>query len=140
MMAVNVKEAGSSCRNVKTLTEISQSFILKYTHHVVWRQLDPPNPRCHDEFRPHKFPMTCPLPPERLSDERSPDRFRKNLKTVRDYFSENLVRPVYSSLTEQCVKFVTCHLLQHGDIILQMILQDELSRSLVMNAKHIVYR
>ena len=139
-MAVNVKETRGSCKNVKTLTEICQSFILKYTHHVVWRRLDPPNPQCHEEFKPYNFQMRCPLPLARDKEEKNPDLFRKNLKNIRDYFSENLVRPVYNSLTEKCVKFVTNHLLQHGDIILQMILQDELSRSLVMNAKHIVYR
>ena len=139
-MAVNVKETRGSCKNVKTLTEICQSFILKYTHHVVWRQLDPPNPQCHEEFKPYNFPMSFPLPLASIMEEKNPDIFRKNLKNIREYFSENLVRPVYNSLTEKCVKFVTNHLLQHGDVILQMIFQDELSRCLVMNAKHIVYR
>ena len=139
-MAVNVKEARGSCKNVKTLTEICQSFILKYTHHAVWRQLDPPNPLHHEEFRPHDFLMRVQLPLAREAEEKNPDLFRKNLRNIRDYFSENLVRPVYNSLTEKCVKFVTNHLLQHGDVILQMIFQDDLSRSLVMNAKHIVYR
>ena len=84
--------------------------------------------------------MSFTLPLAKNIEEKTPDIFRKNLKIIRDYFSENLVRPVYNSLTEKCVKFVTNHLLQHGDVILQMIFQDELSRCLVMNAKHIVYR
>ena len=37
-------------------------------------------------------------------------------------------------------RFVTEHVLQHGDVLLQLVFQDNLSRSLVINAKHIVYR
>jgi len=62
------------------------------------------------------------------------------LKIIKSYFSENLVRPVYDKLTEKCQKFVTENLLQHGDIILQLIFQDNLSKNLSVTAKHIVYR
>ena len=68
-MTVNVKEARGSCKNVKTLTDICQSFILKYTHHAVWRQLDPPNPLHHEEFRPHNFPMRAQLPLARGTED-----------------------------------------------------------------------
>ena len=37
-------------------------------------------------------------------------------------------------------RFVTEHVLQHGDVLLQLVFQDNLSRRLVINAKHIVYR
>ena len=130
----------SCSRDVDSLTKICQSLILKYTHHVVWRQLDPPNTKWPDEFQPQKFAMKCQLPGVRREEEKNPDTFRHNLRLIRNYFSENLVRPVYNSLTDKCVKFVTNNLLQHGDIILQMIFQDDLSKSLVINAKHIVYR
>ena len=117
-------------REVDTLTKICQTFILKYTHHIVWRRLDPPNANWPEEFKPHRFslPNNFFLPNDIREEEKNPDRFRKNLKLVREYFSSNLVRPVYNSLSEECVKLVTNNVLKHGDIILQLVFQDELSR------------
>ena len=117
-------------REVDTLTKICQTFILKYTHHIVWRRLDPPNANWPEEFKPHRFslPNNFFLPNGIREEEKNPDRFRKNLKLVREYFSSNLVRPVYNSLSEECVKLVTNNVLKHGDIILQLVFQDELSR------------
>ena len=96
---------------------------------------------------------------------RDPARFRANLRAVRDHFSSSLVRPVHEALAERCARsvtrdilcnrcivtrdtnhrvyrdrFVTEHVLQHGDVLLQLVFQDNLSRRLVINAKHIVYR
>jgi len=128
-------------REVDTLTKICQTLILKYTHHIVWRRLDPPNANWPEEFKPHRFSLPNDfLPNDTQDEEKNPDRFRKNLKLVREYFSSNLVRPVYNSLSEECVKLVTNNVLKHGDIILQLVFQDELSRKLIMNAKHVVYR
>ena len=116
-------------REVDTLTKICQTLILKYTHHIVWRRLDPPNANWPEEFKPHRFPLPNDfLPNDTQDEEKNPDRFRKNLKLVREYFSSNLVRPVYNSLSEECVKLVTNNVLKHGDIILQLVFQDELSR------------
>ena len=129
-----------SFKSVPSLSQIAESFIIKYTHHVVWRRLDPPNIRCHTPFKPVNIPMSCELLKIALLEEKDPTVFRENIGKVRKYFSENLVRPVYESLSAQCTKFITEHRLQNGDLILQLIFQDEYSKVLVIKAKHIVYR
>ena len=137
---VDLKTENFKAKSVASLTKQCQQFILKFTHNIVWRTLDPPNPRCSEAFKPKVFPLDCQLPEARQCEERDSEEFRRRLKIIRSYFSDNLVRPVYNKLTEKCQKFVTENLLQHGDIILQLIFQDDLSKSLSVTAKHIVYR
>jgi len=137
-MDVNTENLKS--KQVSKLSKQCQQFILKFVHNIVWRELDPPNPRCSDAFKPKKIPLDCQLPRPRLSEEKNSQEFRRKLGIVKNYFSENLVRPVYDKLTEKCNKFVTENLLEYGDIVLQLIFQDDLSKSLAVTAKHIVYR
>ena len=137
-MEVNTENFKS--KQVSKLSKQCQQFILKFVHNIVWRDLDPPNPRCSDAFKPKVFKLDCQLPQPRLSEEKNSQEFRRKLGIIKNYFSENLVRPVYDKLTVKANKFVTENLLEYGDIILQLIFQDDLSKSLEVTAKHIVYR
>lgn len=78
--------------------------------------------------------------PDTACEERNPAVFREKFCKLRDYFSENLVRPVHEALSVQCSKFITENRLQNGDLILQLVFQDQYSKSLVIKAKHIIYR
>ena len=137
---ISLDQGRAGCKDVESLYNICQQFVLKYCHHVIWRQVDPPQSKLAAEFQPHQFTLQCQLPSVKRKEEKNAKQFRNNLATVRSYLSDALVRPIHESLSEKCVQFVTNHLLQHGDIILQLATQDQLSRSLVINAKHIVYR
>jgi len=126
-------------KNCKTLTEISHNFIIKYTHHVIWRQLDPPDKKCGGYFRPTDLEMLCHLPSAE-NEKKSPKIFRKMLKEIKLYFSDNLVRPVYEALSQSCQKFVCENRLKYGDVILSLVFQDSFSQTLELTAKHMVFR
>jgi len=126
-------------KSCKTLTEISQNFIIKYTHHVVWRQLDPPDKTCSGYFRPTDLEMLCHLPSAQ-SEKRAPKIFRRMLKEIKLYFSDNLVRPVYEALSQSCQKFVCENRLKYGDVILSLVFQDSFSKTLELTAKHMVFK
>jgi len=127
-------------KSAESLTKISQNFILKYTHHVVWRQLDPPTKNCHECFNPTDFEMLCSLPPAAQNQEKNPRVFRKRFSDMRLYFSSNLVRPVYEALSSACHKFVFQNRLKYGDVILSLVFQDCYSQTLEMTAKHLMFR
>ena len=128
-------------KNVTSLSKQCQQFILKFTHNLVWRTLDPPAVRCTDSFKPKRFQLNCQLPSPSHGEEKNSEEFRRKLKIIKSYFSENLVRPVYDKLTEKCQKFVTENLLQYGDIILQLIFQDgNIYRKIVFNFNLIFLR
>jgi len=127
-------------KSADSLTKICQDFIIKYTHQVIWRQVDPPNKNCHECFKPTDFPLLCPLPTPVLSPQRDPKVFRKGLSGLRNYFSVNLVRPVYEALSLACHRFVSQNRLKYGDVILSLVLQDSFSHTLEIKAKHLVFR
>ena len=128
-------------KNVTSLSKQCQQFILKFTHNLVWRTLDPPAVRCTDSFKPKRFQLNCQLPSPSHGEEKNSEEFRRKLKIIKSYFSENLVRPVYDKLTEKCQKFVTENLLQYGDIILQLIFQDgKTYKEIVSNFKLILFK
>jgi len=127
-------------KSADSLTVISQNFILKYTHHVVWRQLDPPTRNSHECFNPTDFEMLCSLPLPAQTKEKDPKVFRKRFSEMRLYFSSNLVRPVYEALSSACHKFVLQNRLKYGDVILSLVFQDCYSQTLGMTAKHLMFR
>ena len=127
-------------KSAESLTKICQNFILKYTHHVCWRQLDPPTRNCHECFKPTDFDMLCPLPAPAQNQEKDPKVFRHRFSVLRLYFSSNLVRPVYEALSSACHKFVFQNRLKYGDVILSLVFQDCYSQTLEMTAKHLVFR
>jgi len=112
---------------------------MKYMHHVVWRQLDPPSSDCHGCFKPTEFSINCSLPIKKKV-VKDPKIFRKNLQEIRKYFSENLVIPVHQSLSSYCQKFVSENRLKYGDVIMYLALQDSNSRSLELTAKQIIFK
>ena len=122
-----------------SLFGLCEEFLMKYMHHVVWRQLDPPSSDCHGCFKPTEFSLNCPLP-TRKKVVKDPKIFRKNLQEIRKYFSENLVIPVHQSLSSYCQKFVSENRLKYGDVILYLALQDSNSRSLELTAKQIIFK
>ena len=91
-----------SSKSVPSLTQVTQSFIIKYTHHVVWRRLDLPNKKCYAGFKPVNLPISFELPGIAFCEEANPTVIREKFGKVRNYFSENLVRPVYDALSVQC--------------------------------------
>ena len=93
-------------KSVPSLFQISTTFIIKYTHHVVWRRLDPPPQKHNAGFDPVSLPLLSSLPDINTCEEKNPTVFREKLSKVRDYFSENLVRPVHESLSSQCSKYL----------------------------------
>ena len=127
-------------KSVPSLFHISTTFIIKYTHHVVWRRLDPPPQKHNAGFDPVSLPILSPLPNINTCEQKNPAVFRARFCQVRDYFSENLVRPVHENLSTQCSKFITENRLQVGDLVLQLVFQDQYSKALVIKAKHIIYR
>ena len=127
-------------KSAPSLTNICQNFIIKYTHHVVWRQLDPPSRNCHDCFKPADLEINCLLPTPAQNREKDPKMFRKKFKDLRHYFCDNLVRPVYVALSSACQKFVLENRLKYGDVILSLIFQDCFSKTLDLTAKHMVFR
>ena len=65
-----------------SLFGLCEELIMKYMHHVVWRQLDPPSSDCHGCFKPTEFSLNCPLP-TRKKVVKDPKIFRKNLQEIR---------------------------------------------------------
>jgi len=127
-------------KSAPTLTACCQELIIKYTHHVIWRRVDPPGPTTHECFKPTNLKISCPLPEPSRQDQRNPKYFRDQYSELRSYFSENLVKPVFSSLSAACTRFVLEHRLKCGDVLLSLVFQNSLSDSLVVSAKHVVYR
>lgn len=116
-----------------------ESFIVRYMHHVVWRQLDPPPGNCHSCFKPSELPMVTALP-ERRGPVKDPVEFRKRMTSIRSYLSECLVRPVHDNLVRTCQKFVSENRLKYGDVLLYLIFQDQHSSSLSLTAKQVVFK
>ena len=123
-----------------SLFRLCEDFVLKYMHHVVWRQLDPPRKDCHGCFRPTEFTLQSSIPPRRKVVVKDPKIFRRNLSEIRKYLSENLVIPVHQSLSAACQKFVSENRLKYGDVILYLAFKDSNSRSLELTAKHIIFK
>ena len=143
VLTSNMSQVKKNNRKMETLYNLSQQFILQYCHHVIWRQVDPPHAKLQHEvilINHHRHSLQCRLPHAKAEEEKDPEKFRANLSSVKEYLTENLVRPVYDGLTERCVQYITHHHLGHGDLLLQLLFQDDLSRSLVISAKHIIYR
>ena len=122
-----------------SLFGLCEDFIIKYMHHVVCRQLDPPSSDCHGCFKPAEFSLNCPLP-SRKKVVKDPKIFRKNLQEIRKYFSENLVIPVHQSLSSYCQKFVSENRLKYGDVILYLALQDGNSKNLVSSKAFLLHK
>ena len=116
-----------------------ESFIVRYMHHVVWRQLDPPPGNCHSCFKPSELPMVTALP-ERRGPVKDPVEFRRRMTSIRSYLSEALVRPVHDNLVRTCQKFVSENRLKYGDVLLYLIFQDQHSSSLSLTAKQVVFK
>jgi len=127
-------------KSANNLTAICQDFIIKYTHQLIWRQVDPPNKNCHECFKPTDFPLLCPLPTPAKNPQKNPELFRKRFYEMRYYFASNLVRPVYEALALACHKFVSQNRLKYGDVILSLVFQDSFSHTLEIKAKHLVFR
>ena len=127
-------------KSANNLTAICQDFIIKYTHQLIWRQVDPPNKNCHECFKPTDFPLLCPLPTPAKNPQKNPELFRKRFYEMRYYFASNLVRPVYEALALACHKFVSQNRLKYGDVILSLVFQDSFSHALEIKAKHLVFR
>jgi len=123
-----------------SLFELCSDLVLKYMHHVVWRQLDPPRKDCHGCFKPTELDLQCSLPPRKKLVVRDPKIFRKNLAEIRKYLSSNLVIPVHQSLTNSCQKFVSENRLKYGDVVLYLAFQDKNSRALEVTAKQIIFK
>jgi len=128
-------------KSAPSLTTCCQNFIIKYTHHVIWRRVDPPNPSTNVLFKPTSLKLPgCPLPTPSPEDQKNPRLFRDQLAELRAYFSENLVKPVYTALAAATTRFVLEHRLKCGDVLLSLVFQNSWSESLVISAKHLVYR
>jgi hypothetical protein len=127
-------------KSAPTLTSCCQDFIIRYTHHVIWRKVDPPSPTSHDCFKPADLKINCPLPKPFPKDQKDPKVFREHYSDLRAYFSDNLVRPVFDSLSAACTRFVLEHRLKNGDVLLSLVFQNQWSTSLQVTAKHVVYR
>ena len=122
-----------------SLSAACESFIVKYMHHVVWRQLDPPPGNCHSCFKPSELPMVTALP-ERRGPVKDPLEFRRRMSSIRSYLSECLVRPVHDNLVRSCQKFVSENRLKYGDVLLYLIFQDQHSSFLCLTAKQVVFK
>jgi len=127
-------------KSVPSLFQISTNFIIKYTHHVIWRRLDPPPQKRNVDYDPVNLSILGMLPDINPCEQRNPAVFRAKFSELREYFTENLVRPVHEALSTQCSKFITENRLHMGDLLLQLVFQDQYSRSLEIKAKHIIYR
>jgi len=126
---------------VPTLTRCCHSVILRYTHHVIWRRVDPPNPGYSLCYRPTDLKMPhCPLPDVVHKEQKNSELFRRQILTLRHYFSDHLVRPVHEALAAAAANFVFENRLKGGDVLLSLVFNDKNSRSLQISAKHIVYR
>jgi len=133
--------AGSQqTKTVPSLTRCCHSVILRYTHHVIWRRVDPPNPCFSLCYRPADLKMPCPLPDVVDKEQKDPELFRRQMLVLRRYFSDHLVRPVHEALAAAAVNFVFENRLKGGDVLLSLVFNDKHSRSLQISAKHIVYR
>ena len=122
-----------------SLSSACESFIVRYMHHVVWRQLDPPPGNCHSCFTPSELPMVSALPGRR-GPVKDPAEFRRKMTSIRSYLGGNLVRSVQDNLVRSCQKFVSENRLKYGDILLYLIFQDQHSTFLSLTAKQVVYK
>jgi len=127
-------------RSPDSLTTVCKTFIIKYTHQVLWRQIDPPGEKCHDCFKPTDFDLLCPLPSKKSQCQKDSQVFRKEFRELKLFFSRNLVRSVYDELTRDCSTFVFENRLKYGDVLLSLVFLDPFSKTLEMNAKHLVFK
>ena len=121
------------------LSRACEDFIVKYLHHVVWRQLDPPRRNCHSCFQPAHLPLTSLLP-NKAAPSKDPVVFRRKLASIRSYLRDNLVGPVHDNLSDYCHMFVSEHRLKYGDVLLCLILQDKQSSSMRLDVKQIMFK
>ena len=122
-----------------SLSAACESFIVRYMHHVVWRQLDPPPETWHSCFTPTDLPMESALPKKR-GPVKDPVEFKRKLKSIRAYLGGSLVRSVHEDLVRSCQKFVSENRLKYGDVLLYLIFQDKHSTFLSLTAKQVVYK
>ena len=122
-----------------SLSAACESFIVRYMHHVVWRQLDPPPDTLHSCFTPTDLPMESALPKKR-GPVKDPVEFKRKLKSIRAYLGGSLVRSVHEDLVRSCQKFVSENRLKYGDVLLYLIFQDKHSTFLSLTAKQVVYK
>ena len=126
-------------KSVPSLSHQAAQFLLKYTHHIVWRRLNPPRRQRDGKLRVTNIPIPCRLP-ELREPQTDPRQFRADLNQIREYFSSIIVRPVHDHLAEQCAKFVAENKLPYGDLLLQLIFQDKKSKVLSIKSLDIILR
>ena len=124
-------------KSVPPLSDLASLFLVRYTHHVM-RKLDPPKSDVLSLLEVGS-PLLCNFP-NKEEKQRGPAEFRADFATLREYFSNNLVRSLHEFLAETCAKYVTENRLLIGDLLLQLVFQDHYSKVFVIKAKHIVYR
>ena len=122
------------------LTSLCEEYIVKYMHHVVWRQLDPPKNHHHDCYYLEECQLHCGNIPARKRKPTDIKDFRKNLVKIREYLKENLPREVHWSLSKFCGTFVEKNKLKYVDVLLYLIFQDKDSTRLELTSRHIICR
>ena len=122
------------------LTSLCKEYIVKYMHHVVWRQLDPPKSHHHDCFYQEECKLYCGKMPARKGSPSDMKEFRRNLAEIREYLKENLPRQLHWDLSRFCGIFVEKNKLKYVDVLLYLIFQDKDSTKLELTSRHIVCR
>ena len=122
------------------LSTLCEEYIVKYMHHVVWRQLDPPKNHHHDCFYLEECKLYCGKMPARKGSPTDIKQFRKNLAEIRNYLKENLPRQLQWDLSRFSGIFVEKNKLKYVDVLLYLIFQDKDSTKLELTSKHIVCR
>jgi len=117
------------------LLEHCETFILRYSINVIWRQVDPFKWIPPNDF----YNVECPMPPK-VAPVTDPVKFRQNFTNVREYFSENLIRVLHESLAKAATAFVSENKLHHGDVLLRLLFSDSHSKTFELTAKHIIWR
>ena len=122
------------------LSSLCQEYIVKYMHHVVWRQLDPPKNHHHDCIYQEECHIQCPKLPNRKSCPTSIKEFRQNLAEIRTFLGDNLSRQACWDLSKFCGIFIQKNKMKHVDVLLYLIFQDKYSISLELTSCHIICR
>ena len=110
------------------LSYLCEEYIVKYMHHVVWRQLDPPKNHHHDCVYLDECHLQCPKLPTRKSKPTDIKEFRKNLSAIRTFLRDNLSRQACWDLSKFCGTFVQKNKMKYVDVLLYLIFQDKNSR------------
>ena len=122
------------------LSSLCQEYIVKYMHHVVWRQLDPPKNHHHDCIYQEECHIQCPKLPNRKSCPTSIKELRQNLAEIRTFLGDNLSRQACWDLSKFCGIFMQKNKMKYVDVLLYLIFQDKYSTSLELTSSHIICR